>query len=114
MTINLYAAWIGFLLGALAGAITGLFFRDERWLGGYAGWRRRMVRLGHVAFFGIGFLNLGFALTVGALRIETGVELLPVVCYLAAFRDGFRHLFFVPAGSVIVAIAAFLWRLALR
>jgi hypothetical protein len=84
-----------------------------------------MVRLGHVAFFGIGFLNLGFALTVGALRIETGVELpgyllllgagtMPVVCYLAAFRDGFRHLFFVPAGSVIVAIAAFLWRLALR
>ena len=44
MTIHLHAAWIGFLLGAVAGAVTGLFFHDEAWLGGYASWRRRMVQ----------------------------------------------------------------------
>ena len=120
MTGNLYAAWIGFLLGALAGATAGLFFDRETWLGGYADWRRRMVRLGHISFFGIGLLNLGFFLTVEALGIQGGLRLpayllivgavtMPLVCYLSAFRKGFRHLFFVPAGAVTLALAVFTW-----
>jgi len=120
MTGNLYAAWIGFLLGALAGATAGLFFDREAWLGGYAGWHRRMVRLGHISFFGIGLLNLGFFLTVEALGIQGGLRLpayllivgavtMPLVCYLSAFRKGFRHLFFVPAGAVTLALAVFTW-----
>ena len=64
MTANLLAAWIGFSLGCLAGAIPGLFFHRDDWLGGYASWQRRMIRLAHIAFFGIGFLNLGFALNM--------------------------------------------------
>ena len=122
MTINLYAAWICFLCGALAGATTGLFFHGEEWLGGYTAWRRRMVRLGHISFFGIGLLNLAFALTAESVGLTSGLELpsyllivgavaMPAVCYLSAFRDAFRHLFFIPAGAVTVAIAAFLWRL---
>jgi hypothetical protein len=125
MTINLYAAWAGFLLGSLAGATTGLFFHAEDWLGGYAGWRRRMVRLGHVAFFGIGLLNLGFALTVSELGLVGGLALasglllfgagaMPLVCYLSAWRKGFRHLFFLPAGAVALAIALVLWRMVFR
>jgi hypothetical protein len=125
MTINLYAAWIGFLLGALAGATSGLFFARDDWLGGYADWRRRMIRLGHVSFFGIGFLNLGFYLTVHALDMQSwaGVQLpadllligavtMPIVCYLSAFRKSLRHLFFLPAGAVTLALAVFLLRLA--
>lgn len=119
MTVNLHAAWVGFLLGIAAGAVTGLFFHDEQWLGGYASWRRRMVRLGHVAFFGIGILNLAFALTARALGISSGLALpsallllgaatMPLVCYLAAYRRPFRHLFFVPALSVGAAVALFL------
>jgi hypothetical protein len=122
MTINLYAAWIGFLLGALVGATTGLFFHEEEWLGGYEHWRRRMVRLGHISFFGIGLLNAVFALSADSMGLTSGLELpaglliagavtMPAVCYLSAFRDVFRHLFFIPAGAVTVAIAAFLWRL---
>ena len=121
--INLYAAWIGFLLGALAGATSGLFFDRENWLGGYADWRRRMVRLGHVSFFGIGLLNLGFFLTVEAMGVQEGTRLpaillivgavaMPLVCYLSAYRKSFRHLFFVPAGAVTLALALFVWRLA--
>jgi hypothetical protein len=34
--IKLQAAWGGFLLGCVAGAITGLFFHNSDWLGGYA------------------------------------------------------------------------------
>ena len=123
MTINLYAAWIGFLLGALAGATSGLFFDREDWLGGYADWRRRMVRLGHISFFGIGLLNLGFYLTVEAVGIQEGIRIpaillmvgavaMPLVCYLSAHRKGFRHLFFIPAGAVTLALALFTWRLA--
>jgi len=123
MTINLYAAWIGFLLGALAGATSGLFFDRENWLGGYADWRRRMVRLGHISFFGIGLLNLGFYLTVDAVGIQEGIRIpaillmvgavaMPLVCYLSAYRKGFRHLFFIPAGAVTLALALFMWRLA--
>jgi hypothetical protein len=125
MTINLYAAWIGFLLGSFAGATTGLFFHDENWLGGYTDWRRRMLRLGHISLFGIGFLNLAFALTVDALDMQVGVRLpaylllvgavaMPLVCYLSALRKSFRHLFFVPAGAVTLATAIFVWRLATR
>ena len=123
MEIHFYAAWIGFLLGSLAGATTGLFFHGDGWLGGYGDWRRRMVRLGHVAFFGIGLLNLAFAVTVAELGMERGVALpsglllfgaaaMPLVCYLSAYRKTFRHLFFLPAGAVTLAIAAVLWRLA--
>lgn len=122
MTANLYAAWIAFFLGSLAGLVSGVFFHRESWLGGYGSWSRRMVRLGHIAWFGIGILNLAFALTVRVFGIEgnagatsvlliVGVVTMPLVCYLSAFRAAYRHLFAVPALSVLVGIALFVWRL---
>ena len=121
MTINLQAAWLGFLFGCLAGAVPGLFFHDAGWLGGYASWARRMLRLAHIAFFGLGLLNLSFALTARALGIEDGLAAvsvllmvgagaMPAVCYLAAWKPPFRHLLFIPAGSVTIAVALFCWR----
>ena len=120
--LNIYAAWIGMLLGCIAGAIPGLFFHDKDWLGGYSSWRRRMMRLAHISFFGIAFINLAFGLTARALELSDGTTAaswllivgavaMPSVCYLAAIRDGFRRLFFIPAGSVTTAVALFLWRL---
>jgi len=119
---NLYAAWIGFLLGAVAGSLQGLFFHREDWLGGYASWTRRMLRLGHVSFFGIGLLNLAFALTLGGPATDPralwcsrlfllAAVAMPVLCYVSAFRPSFRHLFFVPVLSVIAGSGTFLWRL---
>ena len=61
-SINEFAAWFGILGGILSGSIAGLGFKDEHWLGGYGSWRRRQIRLGHVSFFGIAFLNLSLAL----------------------------------------------------
>lgn len=121
MNANIYAAWIGFLLGCLAGAIPGLFFHRANWLGGYASWQRRMIRLAHIAFFGIGFINLSFALTARALGLDAGLQVssvllitgavtMPAVCYLSAWKPFFRNLFFIPAGSVTVGIALFAWR----
>jgi hypothetical protein len=120
--INIQAAWIGFLLGCFSGAVPGLFFYNQEWLGGYASWRRRMIRLAHISFFGIGLINLFFALTAKALEIESALQLtsillitgavaMPSVCYLSAWKPLFRHIFFVPALSVSTGIAIFTWRL---
>jgi hypothetical protein len=121
MLINLQAAWVGFLLGCVSGAATGLFFHDPNWLGGYASWERRMIRLGHISFFGIGLLNLFFALTARSLGMESGLETIsrllilaaatmPLVCYLSAWKKPFRHLFFIPALSATAGIAWFAWK----
>ena len=115
--INITAAWIGFLLGAVSGAIPGLFFHNPDWLGGYTSWPRRLIRLGHISFFGIGFLNLGMGLTGNLLGVESsaasilmlvGAVAMPAVCYASAFRPAFRHLFFIPAGAVLISIVLFI------
>jgi hypothetical protein len=122
MKINIKAAWIGFLLGCIAGAVMGMFFHESEWLGGYASWERRMLRLAHISFFGIGFLNLLFGLTVKSLGLKTGLRVpsvllivgaiaMPAVCYLSAWEPACRHLFFIPAMSVTIAIAIFVWRI---
>jgi hypothetical protein len=80
-----------------------------------------MIRLGHIAFFGLGFLNLGFAFTVQTLGLNAGIALpstllivgaatMPLVCYLSAYRKPFRNLFFIPALSVTSSVAIVLWR----
>ncbi len=50
--VNLYFAWVWMLAGMLSGAVIGLFFHRADWPGGFDSWRRRMVRLGHIAFLG--------------------------------------------------------------
>ena len=123
--INFLVAWVAILIGLFTGTVLGLFFHDESWLGGYGSWRRRMVRLGHISFFGTGFLNLAFILSVGHLHLlapppvaSTGFVLgalaMPTVCFLSAWRDSFRHFFFVPVASLIVATADFLFRGLIR
>lgn len=118
MWINMQAAWVGFLMGCVSGAVTGLFFHDAAWLGGYASWERRMIRLGHISFFGIGFLNLLFFLTVRATDLESGLTVIsgllilaavtmPLICYFSAWKPPFRHLFCIPALSATVGIALF-------
>ena len=116
---NLLAGWIGFLAGALTGAWMGLCFHREEWLGGYGSFPRRMVRLGHIACFGLGLLNILFALTaallpasaavrVGSALLVVGMVTMPLNCFLTAWRKPFRHLFVIPAGSVTVGIGCLL------
>jgi len=120
MATHLDAAWIGIALGILSGTAQGLGFHTDAWLGGYASWPRRMLRLGHISFFGIAFLNLAYAQTLflrggesastpGSWFLIAAAIAMPAVCYLSAWRRGFRHLFFVPvvclmlaAGSVVI------------
>jgi hypothetical protein len=112
--INFLAALIGILLGLLSGIVPGLLFHSEKWMGGYGSWRRRLTRLGHISFFGIGFLNLSFALSVKVYGIEGGLLLpsvlfivgaisMPAICYLSAWKDAFRHFFFIPVVTLLGA-----------
>ena len=121
MIVNLYAVWIGFLAGCISGAVPGLFFYQVDWLGGYASWKRRMVRLAHISFFGLAFINLAFVLSGQIISIESefritsysliiGAITMPLVCYLSAIRPFFRHLFFIPVASVCIGVVTFLVR----
>ncbi len=110
---NLIAVWIGFALGVLSGAAIGLFFHKASWLGGYDSWSRRLVRLGHIAFFGLAFVNLAFVVTASRLPDDTnltaasillivGAATMPTVCFLAAWKKPMRHLFVVPVVSLAI------------
>lgn len=110
----LAVGWIGMLAGAVSGAICGLFFHREDWMGGYGSYRRRLARLGHIACFGVGFLNILFALTHQAIHSDktsaniafwgfmVGMVSMPMCCFLSAWKKPFRHLFPIP----VIAIAA--------
>lgn len=119
-TVNLMAGWLGMLGGVLSGAVVGLFFHREEWLGGYGSYQRRLMRLGHIAFFGLGFLNLIFAATSAQLLLQgrwlataswgllVGALTMPVCCFLSAWRKPWRHLFPLPVLAVTTGILAIL------
>ena len=114
--INLLAGWIGILCGVLSGSCIGLFFHKENWAGGYGSFRRRMLRLGHISFFGLGIVNLMFGLSVTSGGLSSacpdlaaggfilGAITMPLLCYLTAWRKPFRHFFAIPVLSVGVGI----------
>jgi hypothetical protein len=110
---NLTLAWLWILLGFVSGMVLGLFFHRENWLGGYGSFQRRMYRLGHISFFGLGAVNALFCLTVqtfslgGALirfaapAFIVGAVAMPVCCVLMAHFPKARLLFAVPVISLI-------------
>ena len=119
MDINLVAGWFWILVGLVSGAIIGLFFHNDDWLGGYGSWRRRMIRLGHISFLGTGLLNLAFALSCEVFVIEPkprlaammfliGAATMPAVCFLSAWKKNFRQLFFIPVLGLIIAVTELL------
>ncbi len=117
--INYHAAWIGIVLGFISGAVIGLFFHDDNWAGGYSSWHRRMMRLGHISFFGIAFINLAYSLGIRAFHIQSatpyasylfvvGAITMPLTCFLSAYKKGFRHLFPVPVISLLIGAVIFI------
>lgn len=119
-TVNLIGGWLAILAGVLAGAVIGLFFHRDGWLGGYGSYPRRLIRLGHIAFFGLGFLNLAFAATANQLSLSAaylriaswaliaGLVTMPSCCFLSAWHKPLRHLFPVPVACVVTGILAIL------
>lgn len=113
--------WGMILAGFLVGAGVGLFFHREGFLGGYGSFRRRVLRLGHVALVALGMLNVLFAagsagvggesglMRAGSAGLITGGVLMPAVCFLTAWRREARHLFVVPVVVLVAAAACTMW-----
>jgi hypothetical protein len=113
--MNWYFGWGMILTAFVTGAVLGLFFYREDFLGGYASFRRRIIRLGHIALAALGIINILYGLSsaasdhslrasVASLGLIVGGVTMPTVCFLASWRAGFRYLFFIPVSALIIAV----------
>jgi hypothetical protein len=118
--LNWAAGWGLVLMAFLSGGVLGLGWHREDFLGGYASFRRRVVRLGHVAFAALGLMNVVFSLSplptpgttaarYASICFVAGGVLMPAVCFLTGWRAAWRHLFVVPVLSLIAAVMFTLW-----
>ncbi len=82
-----------------------------------------MIRLAHISFFGIAFINLVFVVSGHIFSIKSGVRItsyslvagaiaMPLVCYLSAIQPFFRHFFFIPVVSICMGLVTFLIRIS--
>ena len=120
--LNLQVAWAWMVLGFLSGMILGINFHREDWLGGYGSFPRRLYRLGHISFFGLGAVNLMYYLTVESLANRggaagwpawafiVGAVTMPVCCFATAHRPRLRALFAVPVISLLAGGMQVLWQ----
>jgi hypothetical protein len=111
--LNLVLAWLWILLGFVSGMALGLFFHHENWLGGYGSLKRRMYRLGHISFFGLGAVNLLFWLTMQKMSVPgplagtaswafiLGAVTMPVCCVVMAHFPKAHLIFAVPVLCLI-------------
>jgi len=111
--LNLMLAWLWILLGFVSGMVLGMFFHREGWLGGYASLKRRMYRLAHISFFGLGAVNLFFWLTVknipaldamlgcASWAFVLGAVTMPICCVVMAHFPKLHMIFTVPVVSLI-------------
>jgi hypothetical protein len=110
---NLILAWLWILLGFISGMALGMFFHGENWLGGYGSFKRRMYRLGHISFFGLGAVNLLFCLTVQKFSLAgqlvsvaswafiVGAIAMPICCVVMAHFPKAHMIFAVPVVNLI-------------
>src|SRR5206468_3280545 len=104
------------------GLILGLWSFDgplavPAWLGEYDQTSRRLARLGHIAFFGLGIINVLLAgelkrTTLGSLGRRTaswamnvGNVFLPLTLFGAAAYRPLKYTMSVPALAVFIALA---------
>ena len=118
MPQNLLAGWSLMTFGVLIGMTIGLWAHDDEWANGYPSYRRRMLRLSHIAAFALGIINVLYAfcgdianlsstfLLVGSIAMMAGGILMPIACLLASWKKPLRIFFPVPAFLLLVAIGS--------
>jgi hypothetical protein len=124
--VNAAFGWAWITLGLLTGLVLGLCFHNDDWLGGYASWPRRLLRLGHVAMIALGGLNILFAASLVWLKLPTalvradsrlwllGAATMPPACLLAAWKRNWPPplLFAVPVACLLAAAFLTTWGMA--
>ena len=119
---NSTVGWASLTVGVGTGLVMGLWSFDgpvgvPAWLGGYGETSRRLVRLGHIAFIGLGILDILLArelprLALGAtgkrvasIAMIAGNIFLPLALIAAGAYRPLKLLMPVPALCVFVALA---------
>jgi len=112
MLINEVFGWFWITFGFLSGMMIGMRFQKEEWLGGYGSHPRRLLRLGHISFQGLGILNILFAHSLARINLEpnllnlaswsfiVGGVAMPICCSLMARERRWQFLFAVPVISL--------------
>ena len=108
--------WVWILIGFIGGALMGMKFHREDWLGGYSSHLRRMLRLGHISFFGLGFINILFAcsfpriilppylLQTASYALIAGGVLMPLCCFLMAGNRQIYLIFSFPVTALMTGV----------
>jgi hypothetical protein len=117
---NLAIGWSSLAAGALTGLVLGLWsfggpMPVPEWLGDYSSLPRRLMRLGHIAFFGLGILNILMAWQISIARhnrynrtalvsMNFGNLFLPPTLMAAALFEPLKYLMSFPAFAVSLAL----------
>ena len=124
--MNRTIGWWSLAAGVATGLVLGLWSFDgplpvPAWLGGYDDTARRLARLGHIAFVGLGMLNILLAreLPLSTLAdrrrrlasraMNLGNLLLPVLLFAAAAFPPVKYALAVPATAVFLALCLAAW-----
>jgi hypothetical protein len=118
---NRRVGWVSTCVGAASGLILGLWsfdgpFAVPGWLGEYDNTARRLARLGHIAFFGLGILNILVAMElrrnslglkarrVASWTMNFGNVFLPLTLFAAAAYRPCKYFMSAPAVAVFIAL----------
>jgi hypothetical protein len=118
---NRRVGWVSASLGVATGMVMGLWSFDgpvppPAWLGEYGDTARRLARLGHIAFFGLGILDLLLAhelrrsalgpraRTLASWAMILGNVFLPLTLFAAACYHPIKYLLGAPVLAVFVAL----------
>jgi amino acid transporter len=118
---NRPVGWWSLVVGIATGLVMGLWSFDgpmatPAWIGEYADTSRRLIRLGHIAFVGLGILDILLAneltrslldprrrLLASRLMVAGNIGL-PVALFAAAVWPPAKYVMGVPAMCVFVAM----------
>ncbi|MFQ6674869.1 MAG: hypothetical protein ACE5LH_00845 [Fidelibacterota bacterium] len=121
-------AWLWIVLGFLSGSLMGFnfrFFRDD-WQGGYFSLKRRMYRLGHISFIGLGLINFMFYFTARLFTVSgdllpiaswtfiAGAVTMPICCFVMANFPKLKGLFYLPVISLLAGGFLTVWEVVTR
>jgi hypothetical protein len=123
---NRVVGWCSFVLGITTGLVMGMWSFGgpvpvPEFLGEYNDLSRRLARLGHIAFFGLGILNVLLArelprltLTptirrVASVAMNFGNLFLPLTLLAAAAFHPLKYFMPIPATSVFIALVIMGW-----
>ena len=123
LIFNLYIGWLWILFGFLSGSLIGINFHyiQEDWLGGYSSPKRRLFRLGHISFFGLGIVNLIFYFTFDKLLSYTvlneiaswgfivGAITMPLCCFSIGVFPRLKYFFYIPVLCLLLSCIITVW-----